>query len=92
MTKRKSKPKSCQEPQPVQIVIEFQGPGVSDPSVTFAKDITSGQIRDAAFLLAAMAEHHVHEMMQQQRIKQMQSKIIVPGMGMGPVGAGGLPS
>lgn len=80
--------KQKQEPQPVQIIIEFVASGMTDPAIHFGEGITPGQVRDAAFLLSAIAERKVHEQMQRQHVQDLQSKIIVPGAMGGGVGRG----
>lgn len=72
-----------QEPQPVRIIIEFIASGITDPAIRFEEGVTPGQVRDAAFLLSAIAERKVHEQMQRQHVQDLQSKIVVPPGSMG---------
>lgn len=63
--------------EPCRILIEFPGPGVSDPNVTWSPGVTTGQIRDAAFLLSAIGLRQVFDGMTKMQMKRAQENIVV---------------
>lgn len=57
-----------------RIIIEFKGPGMSEPNIRPEGQVTPGQVRDAALLLYAMAMNQVFTKMTQDAIARAQAQ------------------